>query len=100
VIEELETAELEFHLFPALSEMMLFMIGKLLSSPLLVILNETVPSVVHTTLKMIEVPEVAFGTGDPQVAVPDLETVCFPQLIRSLKFAVIETVRDLEGEVE
>jgi hypothetical protein len=61
---------------------------------------ETVPSVVHTIVNVIEVPAVAFGIGDPQVALPDEETVCLPQLIRSLKFAVIETVRDLEGVVE
>ena len=34
------------------------------------------------------------------MAVPELETVCFPQLIRSLKFAVMVTVRDFEGDVE
>ncbi len=51
-------------------------------------------------VNVIEVPAVAFGYGDPQVAVPDLETVCFPQLILSLKFAVIITVRELEGDVE
>jgi hypothetical protein len=51
-------------------------------------------------VNVIEVPAVAFGYGDPQMAVPDLETVCFPQLILSLKFAVIVTVRELEGDVE
>jgi len=61
---------------------------------------ETVPSVVHTTVNVIEVPAVAFGYGDPQVAVPELETVCLPQLILSLKFAVMVTVRDFEGDVE
>jgi hypothetical protein len=62
--------------------------------------NETVPSEVHTIVKVIEVPAVAFGYGFPQVAVPDLETVCLPQLILSLKFAVTVTVRDLEGDEE
>jgi hypothetical protein len=71
-----------------------------LSSPLPFTFIETVPSVVHTMVNVIEVPAVAFGYGDPQVAVPDLETVCFPQLTLSLKFAVIVTVRELEGDVE
>ena len=34
------------------------------------------------------------------MAVPVAETDCLPQLIRSLKFAVIVTVRDLEGDEE
>jgi hypothetical protein len=100
VIDALVTVALGFHLFPALSEMILFITGKDALIPFPLTLIETVPSVVHTTVNVIDVPAVAFGYGDPQVAVPELETVCFPQLIRSLKFAVMVTVRDFEGDVE
>lgn len=99
-IDALVNVALGFHLLPALSETMLFITGKDPLSVFPVTPIETVPSVVQTTVNVIEVPAVAFGYGVPQVAVPELETVCFPQLILSLKFAVKVTVRDFEGDVE
>jgi len=69
VIDALVNVALGFHLLPTLSETMLFMTGKDPLSPFPLTLIETVPSVVHTTVNVIEVPAVAFGYGDPQVAV-------------------------------
>ena len=61
VIDALVTVALGFHLFPALSEMMLFMTGEDPLSVFTLTPIETVPSVVHTTVNVIEVPAVAFG---------------------------------------
>jgi hypothetical protein len=61
VIDALVTVALGFHLFPALSEMMLFMTGEDPLSTFPVTPIEIVPSVVHTTVNVIEVPAVAFG---------------------------------------
>ena len=69
VIDALVTVALGFHLLPALSETMLFMTGKDPLSPFPVTSIEIVPSVVHTMVNVMEVPAVAFGYGDPQVAV-------------------------------
>ena len=61
VIDALVTVALGFHLFPALSEMMFFMSGEDPLSTFPVTPIEIVPSVVHTTVNVIEVPAVAFG---------------------------------------
>ncbi len=61
VIDALVTVALGFHLLPALSEIMLFINGYKFKSPFPLTLIETVPSEVHTTVNVIEVPAVAFG---------------------------------------
>jgi hypothetical protein len=61
VIDALVTVALGFHLLPALSEMMFLITGYKLKSAFPVTPIEIVPSEVHTTVNVIEVPAVAFG---------------------------------------